>query len=57
MQPTTDCPECGANLALAANPMLHEILPCGDCGVELEVITLDPIAIDLAPEVEEDWGE
>ena len=52
-----ECPECCAEVALDQSPILHEILPCGDCGAELEVIGVDPVAIDLAPEVEEDWGE
>ena len=52
-----DCPECGASVDLGARPMLHEIVPCADCGVELEVLSLEPLTVDLAPEVEEDWGE
>ncbi|MBE9507737.1 MAG: lysine biosynthesis protein LysW, partial [Chloroflexi bacterium] len=28
-----------------------------DCGIELEVMSLEPITLELAPEVEEDWGE
>lgn len=28
-----------------------------DEGAELEVIGLDPLTFDLAPEVDEDWGE
>ena len=32
-------------------------LQCGDCGVELEVINIEPLEIALAPEEEEDWGE
>ena len=36
---------------------LGEIVVCADCGAELEVIGLDPISLDVAPEVEEDWGE
>lgn len=28
-----------------------------DEGSEVEVISLDPLAFDLAPEEEEDWGE
>ena len=50
------CPECEAEIELS-EPMLGEIVPCPDCGAELEVIALDPGALDLAPEVEEDWGE
>ena len=34
-----------------------EIIECPDCGVELEVISTDPLAVELAPDVEEDWGE
>ncbi|PKN84853.1 MAG: lysine biosynthesis protein LysW [Chloroflexi bacterium HGW-Chloroflexi-8] len=35
----------------------NEIIVCPDCGVDLEVINLDPITINLAPMEEEDWGE
>jgi alpha-aminoadipate carrier protein LysW len=52
-----ECLECGAELELAADVEVGEIVVCPDCGVELEVTSLDPIALDLAPEVEEDWGE
>ncbi len=54
---TTTCPECDADIAIAAGTMENELLACPDCGVELEIISLDPLEIDLAPEVEEDWGE
>ena len=56
MSHQVSCPECEAEIILE-EPMLGEIVPCPDCGAELEVISLDPVAIDLAPEVEEDWGE
>ena len=56
MSHQVNCPECEAEITLEA-PMLGEIVPCPDCGAELEVIALDPVEIDLAPEVEEDWGE
>ena len=51
------CPECAAELNLAPDLELCEIVVCADCGAELEVMGLDPVAVDLAPEVEEDWGE
>jgi alpha-aminoadipate carrier protein LysW len=51
------CIECGANLEVAANVMVGEILPCSDCGAELEVISLEPLTLDLAPQEMEDWGE
>ena len=51
------CIECDADLDLAPDLEVGEILVCPDCGVELEVMDLEPIKLDLAPEVEEDWGE
>lgn len=53
---TTKCPECDAGLALSSHER-GEIVECGDCGAELEVLSTDPIQLALAPEAEEDWGE
>lgn len=51
------CIECGAELDLPLDVEEGEIVVCPDCGIELEVMSLDPITLELAPEVEEDWGE
>jgi len=51
------CPECAAGITLAADTLRGEIVQCPDCGVELEVTGLEPLALELAPEEEEDWGE
>ena len=53
----TLCPECEAAITLGADVIKGEILECPDCGVELEVVSLAPPALDLAPEEEEDWGQ
>jgi len=53
----SSCPECAAELNLATDVEEGEIVVCPDCGVELEVMSVNPITIELAPEVEEDWGE
>ncbi len=50
------CPECEAELALE-NVEKGEIVQCPECSAELEVISTDPLQLDLAPEEEEDWGE
>ncbi len=50
------CPECEGTITLQ-DPMEGEIVPCAFCGVDLEVVSLDPLTLDLAPEEEEDWGE
>jgi len=57
MNTTASCPECDAPVQVPAEPLQGEILPCGDCGAELEVLEVAPVALGLAPEVQEDWGE
>ena len=52
-----ECPECGATVELDDDVITGEIIECPDCAVELEVISVDPIEIELAPEEDEDWGE
>jgi alpha-aminoadipate/glutamate carrier protein LysW len=51
------CPECVGDIALDETTEVNEIVVCSDCGVDLEITTLDPIAVELAPMEEEDWGE
>lgn len=52
-----DCPECEAELELGDDVEKSEIVTCSDCGADLEVVSMDPMKLDLAPEEEEDWGE
>jgi alpha-aminoadipate carrier protein LysW len=54
---TVECPECAAKLAVAPNVLVGEILDCQDCGAELEIRATSPVRVELAPQVEEDWGE
>lgn len=54
---TVDCIECGADVELPADVMVGEIVECADCAVELEVTAVSPLTVELAPEIEEDWGE
>ena len=51
------CTECDAPLTIAADVIEGEILPCPDCGAELEVLSVSPVELALATSVEEDWGE
>jgi alpha-aminoadipate/glutamate carrier protein LysW len=53
----TSCPECAAEITLPAGTVEGEIIVCPDCAAELEVVSLDPAELALAPEVGEDWGE
>jgi alpha-aminoadipate carrier protein LysW len=50
------CPECEGPLSVQ-DPMVGEIMPCVHCGADLEVVSLNPLRLELAPEEEEDWGE
>ena len=52
-----DCVECGAEVSLHDDLEVGEIIDCGTCGAELEVIDVTPPVLDRAPELEEDWGE
>jgi alpha-aminoadipate carrier protein LysW len=55
--PNVSCPECAADFALDPGVETGEIVVCPDCGVDLEVTSLDPATVDLAPMEAEDWGE
>jgi alpha-aminoadipate carrier protein LysW len=57
MSKIAECPECAADVELPDDVMQSEIVQCGECGIELEVVSLEPPTLDLAPEEEEDWGE
>ena len=52
-----ECPECSAVVNLSKNVEEGEILNCQDCGAELEVVSVNPVKLNLAPKEEEDWGE
>ncbi|QLC33670.1 lysine biosynthesis protein LysW [Halarchaeum sp. CBA1220] len=52
-----ECPECGAELELHETVEVGEIVDCGTCGAELEVTGEDPVTLEEAPELDEDWGE
>jgi len=51
-----ECPECAA--ALPIRPTLAgELVDCKGCSAELEVVSLQPLLVQLAPTIQEDWGE
>lgn len=53
----SECPVCAAEVEISPDPVEGELLECDDCGVELEILALDPFTLGEAPEAEEDWGE
>jgi alpha-aminoadipate carrier protein LysW len=54
---TVTCPECSAEITLEPSTVAGEIIVCPDCGVDLEVKSLNPAVVDVAPMEQEDWGE
>lgn len=54
---TATCPECGGEVSFSRAPLAGQVVTCPQCGAELEVTSINPIVLELAPEVEEDWGE
>jgi len=51
------CVTCGATVALPADAEVGEIVDCGGCGRELEVVGVEPAELTEAPDLAEDWGE
>jgi alpha-aminoadipate carrier protein LysW len=51
------CPTCESTVTLPEPVVANEIVECGQCRTELEVLTVDPPVLAEAPEIEEDWGE
>jgi alpha-aminoadipate carrier protein LysW len=56
---TPKCLVCDTDFEVRADWEKGEITECGACGQEHEVVekTDATVRIELAPEVEEDWGE
>jgi len=51
------CPECDNSVPIGGSVRINEIVECAECRSELEVVSLTPPILALAPEIEEDWGE
>ncbi|MGB1289032.1 MAG: lysine biosynthesis protein LysW [Aggregatilineales bacterium] len=51
------CPICEAAVPVPADVMENELIVCPDCESDLEIISLEPLELEEAPDVEEDWGE
>ncbi len=55
--PNPLCPVCDAEVPVASDTVVSELLVCSSCSVALEVRSLDPVVLDEAPQEEEDWGQ
>ena len=50
----TSCPSCDAEIVFDDDAEEGEIIECPECGVELEIISVDPPEVQEAPEEEEE---
>ncbi len=57
MSAKVQCIVCEGDVSLPGDVMMGVLLICPDCGTELEVVSLNPLTVAEAPEVQEDWGE
>lgn len=54
---TAEDPLTGEAIELPADVEVGEIVDSPATGAELEVVSVDPVTLEEAPELEEDWGE
>ena len=54
---TAEDPVTGEEIELPGDVEVGEIVDSPISGAELEVISVDPVTLEEAPELEEDWGE
>lgn len=52
--PLAACPECQTEIHVDEDVDKGEIVNCEECDIKLEVVGLDPIELDLAPEDDEE---
>jgi alpha-aminoadipate carrier protein LysW len=52
--PTGTCPECEADVHVDTDADKGETVQCEDCGVQLEVVGLDPVELDIVDEEDPD---
>jgi len=54
---TAEDPLTGEEITLPADVEVGEIIDSPVTGAELEVVSVNPVVLEEAPELEEDWGE
>jgi transcription elongation factor GreA len=51
------CPECDHAITVKVDWREGDLFPCPNCGAELQVMSLDPLVVDFAPEEDESWED
>ena len=54
-----ECPACYFEFNLDEGTIVGEVIPCPDCGVDLEIKEIENgnAIVEVAEMTEEDWGE
>lgn len=55
--PTGSCPECEADVHVDTDVDKGEIVECEECGIQLEIVGLDPVELDIVEEEDGDDDE
>lgn len=55
--PTGTCPDCEAEVHVDTDTDKGDIVSCDECGIDLEVVGLDPVELDVVEEDMEDDEE
>ena len=50
---SAECPQCGNNVSVGAQPKMGKRVSCKECGAELEVVWLDPLELDWPLDADE----
>ena len=48
----TSCPECGSQVPIPDDALEGELIVCGHCGVELELVSRSPLTVEVFEEEE-----
>jgi lysine biosynthesis protein LysW len=51
------CPNCGEKTSVGERPKNGQILVCKYCGIDLEVVNLDPLILDWPYYPDDTWME
>lgn len=54
---TVHCPECDHSIALNVDWQEDDIIICPNCSIDLQVISVDPLMVDFAPEADDNWKD
>jgi lysine biosynthesis protein LysW len=54
--PKTRCPNCDTAIKIE-KPREGTVITCSGCGVELEVVTADPLEVDFTDDWQTEWEE